>query len=278
MRKMRILRVGLPLLALLVIGVIWAVTAFGSSEDAVWPEPTGTVRTTDGKLLMDSSHAEDGYIMLCVTKPSKHAMKVRITKDKAQLTYDLNNEGNWVAFPLQLGSGSYSVALYENVKSNKYSAEGKIDFKVKLTFEDAPFLAPNPYVDYDILTAAVQKSDELCAEADPQKPEEAFKIITDYMASEYAYDFIRAKTIQAGALPDIDYCYENKMGICQDLSAVMVCMLRVQGVPSKLVIGYADKYYHAWTSTVVDGREIFFDPTAALGALNAKKYQVERMY
>ena len=29
---------------------------------------------------------------------------------------------------------------------------------------------------------------------------------------------------------------------------------------------------------VVDGEEIFLDPTAAIGAMNAKKYQIERMY
>ena len=58
----------------------------------------------------------------------------------------------------------------------------------------------------------------------------------------------------------------------------MVCMLRVQGVPAKLEIGYADRYYHAWTSSVIDGKEVFFDPTNAIGAINAKKYQIEREY
>ncbi len=58
----------------------------------------------------------------------------------------------------------------------------------------------------------------------------------------------------------------------------MVCMLRTQGVPAKLMIGYADKYYHAWTSTVIGGEEVFYDPTAAIGALKAKKYKTERFY
>ena len=68
------------------------------------------------------------------------------------------------------------------------------------------------------------------------------------------------------------------MGICQDLAAVTACMLRVQGVPARLVIGYADKYYHAWNTVVVNGEEVFFDPTHAVGAIDAKKYQTERMY
>ena len=68
------------------------------------------------------------------------------------------------------------------------------------------------------------------------------------------------------------------MGICQDLAAVTACMLRVQGVPAKLVIGYADKYYHAWNTVVINGQELFFDPTNAVGAINAKKYSTEREY
>ena len=53
-------------------------------------------------------------------------------------------------------------------------------------------------------------------------------------------------------------------GICFDYAALMVGMLRSQGVPCKLVVGYAGKAYHAWVSVWteesgwVDGA-IFFD-------------------
>ena len=79
-------------------------------------------------------------------------------------------------------------------------------------------------------------------------------------------------------LPDIENCFDAKAGVCQDLSAIMVCMLRVQGIPAKLMIGYADSYYHAWIVAVVNGKETFFDPTHAIGCINAKKYAVERFY
>ena len=73
--------------------------------------------------------------------------------------------------------------------------------------------------------------------------------------------------------------YEKKMGVCQDLSAIMCCMLRTQGIPCRLIIGYADKNYHAWTVAQVGGQEMFFDPTAALSAISPPKaYSVERFY
>lgn len=275
MREKGILRAGIGLVLSVLLYLACAAAGHAASMDAVWPESSGADVQSSGKLVIDMSHKDQGYIMARVAKASKRGFKLRMTFGKGQLTYDLNSAGEYEVFPLQLGSGDYEFSLYENVKGNKYSSEGKVSFSAKLTSEDAAFLVPNQYVDYELWTSAVQKSDELCANAPAQ---DAFNIISDFIKSDFSYDFVRAKTVSSGQLPEIDYCYENRMGICQDLAAVMVCMLRVQGVPSKLVIGYADKYYHAWTSTVIDGKEVFFDPTAAIGALNAKKYQTERIY
>ena len=37
-----------------------------------------------------------------------------------------------------------------------------------------------------------------------------------------------------------------KTGICFDYAALMAAMLRSQGVPVKLVVGYTGNVYHAW--------------------------------
>lgn len=255
--------------------VMSCVGAQASSVDAVWPESPGIDVRNDGKLVVDASHMNQGYVMVRSAESTKHGLKVVIKNGKRQLNYDLNSNGEYEAFPLQKGSGNYDVSLFENVKGNKYSSEGKVNLSVQLVNEDAPFLVPNQYVSYELWTSAVQKSDELCAD---QPAQQVFDAVSGFMASEFAYDFVRAKTVSSGQLPEIDYCYDSRMGICQDLAAVMVCMLRVQGVPAKLEIGYADRYYHAWTSSVIDGKEVFFDPTNAIGAINAKKYQIEREY
>lgn len=258
-------------LLLLAVGVV----AGASSEDAVWPEVTGTDVQVDGKLIIDASNMQKGYVLCCVSAPTDHGLKIRVVYNGAQLTYDLDNTGDYEVFPLQLGSGNYEFALFENVKGNKYSAEGKITLKAQLEDENAAFLVPNQYVDYVRTTNAVLKSDEICTDGD------IYKKVCDFMASEFEYDFGRAKMISSGKLqvmPDIENCFDARAGVCQDLSAIMCCMLRVQGIPAKLMMGYADKYYHAWTVAVVDGEEVFFDPTEAIGCMNAKKYTVERFY
>lgn len=263
------------IVAACLICLAFAPPALASSVEAVWPKAEGVAVQSDGKLQVDASSAARGYILARVSVPGSRRFKLRILRGEQQLTYDLNSAGDYEVFPLQMGSGDYEVALYENVKGTKYSSEGRVRMSARLSDENAAYLAPNQYVNYELFTTAVQKSDELCAGASAA---ECYEIVTDFMQGEFAYDFVRAHNVTAGQLPDIDYCYDMRMGICQDLAAVTACMLRVQGVPCKLVIGYADKYYHAWTSTIVDGRENFFDPTAALGALKAKNYQVERTY
>lgn len=258
-------------LLLLALGAV----AYASSEDAVWPEVSGTDVQVDGKLIIDASHMDQGYVLCCVSAPTNHSLKIRVAYKGAQLTYDLENDGDYEVFPLQLGSGKYEFALFENVKGSKYSAEGKITLSAQLTDENAAFLVPNQYVDYVRTTNAVLKSDEICTQGD------IYKTICDFMTNEFQYDFARAKMISSGkmqVLPDIPTCFDARAGVCQDLSAIMCCMLRVQGIPAKLMIGYADKYYHAWTVAVVDGQEVFFDPTQAIGCINAKKYKVERYY
>lgn len=268
-------KIGLALMAMLALWAVFAAVGYASSQDAVWPEPSGTAIESNGKLVIDASHADQGYVMACISEPSSHRMKVRVAFGKAQLTYDLDNTGAYEVFPLQLGSGKYEIALFENVKGTKFSSEGKVTLSVQLVDENAAFLAPNQYVNYTIDTEAVKKSDELCDNASQTGD---YTAVTDFIAGEFSYDFVRAASISPGTLPEIDGCFANRAGICQDLAAVTVCMLRSQGIPARLMIGYADKYYHSWITAVVDGQEIFLDPTAAIGAMNAKKYTIERYY
>ena len=250
-------------------------TAYALSDNATWPAADGW-EIQSGKLLLDISHNDLGYVMARVAEPNGNRFKMRVTYLGEQLLYDLDGWGEYAVIPLQYGSGDYTFSLYENVIAKKYSAEGELYIYAELWDENAAFIVPNQYVNYNWYTAAVAKSDELCAGLSTF---DAYVKIQQFMTNEFVYDFIRSYQIDAGQLPDIDYCFENRMGICQDLAAVMCCMLRVQDIPSKLVIGYADKIYHAWTSTIVDGNELFFDPTAAVGGQgNVKKYTTERVY
>lgn len=73
------------------------------------------------------------------------------------------------------------------------------------------------------------------------------------MIGNIQYDFDKAASVQSGYLPDIDETLNTKKGICFDYAALMTAMLRVQRIPTKLVVGYAGELYHAWISVYLDG-------------------------
>ena len=181
-------------------------------------------------------------------------------------------------FPLQFGSGKYQIALYRNASGKKYSEEGKIGLNVKMEDPNACFLYPNQYVNYNEKTACVVEATALCAGMTDQA--EIYKAVCDYMKTHFVYDFVKSVSVKAGVLPDIDGCWEKHMGICQDLSAVTIAMLRSQGVPARLMIGtLGSNTYHAWVTAVVNGEEKFFDPTAELNASSkTDTYTTERYY
>jgi transglutaminase/protease-like cytokinesis protein 3 len=69
-----------------------------------------------------------------------------------------------------------------------------------------------------------------------------------FVVDNVEYNFELAETVQSGYVPNIDEVFANKKGICFDYAALMTAMLRSQGIPTKLIIGYAGSLFHAWIS------------------------------
>ena len=60
------------------------------------------------------------------------------------------------------------------------------------------------------------------------------------------------KTCKAATCRISTMSWLKKSGICFDYAALMTAMLRTQGIPTKLVVGYAGSVYHAWISTYTE--------------------------
>ncbi len=263
--------------ALAALAMVICVAVFSLAE-VLMPEASGVKVQQDGKLLVDSSNSADGYIMVKAAQDKKR-MKLRISIGGSALNYDINNEGRFEVYPLQFGRVNYTVTLYRNVEGKKYKEVGQVTVSPKgMEDELRCFLYPNQYVNYTEETECVKVATELCQGVDD--PAEKYKIICKYVLSNFNYDFIKSVTVQPGKLPDIDECWEKKMGICQDLSALTCAMLRSQGVPARLMIGtLGSGTPHAWVLAVVNGEDKFFDPTAELDASSkTDTYTTERWY
>ena len=111
--------------------------------------------------------------------------------------------------------------------------------------------------------------------------------IYSFIAENIKYDYDKANSVKSGYAPNVDDTLTQKKGICFDYAALMATMLRTQGIPTRLEVGYAGTAYHAWISTHIseigwvngiiqfDGQNwTLMDPTmaAAKGEKNVVDY------
>ena len=227
-------------------------------------EATGVKVKKVSKAVIDYSNTEDGYVMVQYTGKTTKRLKAQVKGPATTYTYNVT-PGVWEVFPLSDGDGAYKVSVFENVSGTKYAAVTSVSMTVKLKDQFAPYLLPNQYVNYTAASQTIAKGRELIGqETNGLKKVE---IIYNFVVNNLTYDQQKAATVKSGYLPVLDDVLAQKKGICFDYAALMTGMLRSNGVPCKLVVGYAGKAYHAWISTWsaetgwVDGA-IYFDGTS----------------
>jgi len=209
------------------------------------------------KSEIDIANSNDGYIIARSKSKTSKKLKLRTSYAKSNgtkvdYTYDLNGNGAWEAYSLQSGNGKYTIIIFENVDGSRYSEIQTIKVDVTYSRENAPFLVAAQNVNYNAGSNVVRKATELCkgTSTDLEKVESIYK----YIVETISYDTNKAKKIAAGEivgyLPEIDNTLATSKGICFDYSSMFAAMLRSQGIPAKLIMGYVSASpkpaYHAW--------------------------------
>jgi len=227
------------------------------------PTASGVDVEKNGQAIVDFSNRQDGYIMAMYLEDTDMKIKLLITvPDGVQYTYSLHPGRDYEVFPLSGGDGVYEIGVFKQVEGTRYSMVLSTTIKVALVDEFAPFLRPNQFVNFSQDSDTVRKAAELTAGKNDVMDKVA--AIYDFVISNIVYDVELAETVQSDYLPDVDRILASGKGICFDYSSLMAAMLRSQGVPTKLVIGYTGDLYHAWISVYCpeDGwldDVIFFD-------------------
>lgn len=213
---------------------------------SIMPEASGTQVTENERASIDYSNVTDGYVMVNFTGSTSKRLKVQVAKDT---TYTYNIQpGEWTTFPLSDGNGKYKVTVFENIQDNRYSTVLSASFNVVLSDEFAPFLRPNQYVDFEDASNTIRKAEELIRGKKDvlQKVQSVYEFVINHLT----YDTQKAKKVATtnDYLPNLDEVLAGDKGICFDYASLMTGMLRSQGVPCKLVVGWAGSVYHAWIS------------------------------
>ena len=220
---------------------------YGTAKTVIYPTTADGVSVKETtQCAIDYSNVNDGYVMVKYKEGTKKTIKAQVEgPTKNTYTYTLR-QGVYEVLPLTEGNGQYKITVYLNVTGNSYATVASVTVDVKLTDQFVPYIRPNQYVNYKASTKVVKKAASITksAKTDIAKVKKWY----NYVIKNYKYDKKKAKTVKNDYLPDLQKIYKKKKGICFDFAAVMTAMLRSQGVPTKLIIGYTSNVYHAWVN------------------------------
>ncbi len=228
------------------IGILVAAFAIAAPYKAkvIVPTASGKQVEQNADMIIDYSDASKGYVMVQYLTDTDSKLKAQV-KAPTGVTYTYNlNVKEWAAFPFSEGDGSYKVTVYKNIAGTSYATVGSATVNVVLEDQMLPFLTANQYVNYTKDTLCVKDAKKICKGKSTEL--EKVKAVYDWTLKKFNYSTLKAKTVESGYLPDLDKVYESKKAICFDYAATMTAMLRSQGIPTKLVIGYSGSAYHAW--------------------------------
>ena len=176
---------------------------------------------------VDWSTAANGYI----TFTAKGQTRVFLLQgpNDAQGLFEVA-KGDSIKVALTGGTGKYQYAIANNTNDGKsYSIQYKNSFQVKSIDADlGPYLVSTAWGDYENAPNAVAKAKELW---DSKKTQlENVKAIYEFV-DDLKYDRkLKQGTIDKYVNPDS--VIENGGGVCNELSKLLVAMLRSQGVPA----------------------------------------------
>ena len=218
----------------------------GTDAKVIHGQASGKAVEENDQMVIDYSNMDKGYVMIKYKQATKVKLKAQVgCPTGVTYTYNLTPQ-QWATVPLSEGNGQYKVTVFTNISGNSYATAGSTTIKVKLSNSLSPFLMANQFVDYTASTKCVKQAAALCKKTsgDMNKVKKVYNWTIKY----FKYDKKKAQTVESGYLPNLDAVYKSKKGICFDYAATMTAMLRSQGIPTKLVIGYAGSAYHAWIS------------------------------
>lgn len=231
-------------------GAMRAIGADDAKGNVIVPAASGEKVKENDSAIIDYSNVAQGYVMVQYKKETDEKLKAQVkTPNGLTYTYTLLPK-EWAAFPLTEGDGKYKITVYRNVSGSSYATECTKTVKAELEDEMLPFLTANQYVNYTEDTKCVQEAAEVCQKAKTEL--EKVEAVYEWTMKKFSYSKIKAKTVKSGYVPDLDEVFKARKGICFDYASTMVAMLRSQGVPTKLVIGYSGTVYHAWLNVYTE--------------------------
>ena len=203
--------------------------------------------------------SENGVVVVTYPIEPDVRYKAMLKKDGVKYYYDLTSDH--VRLPLQMGEGSYELAILKNKSGKTYAYEYQTTFEVESILEERVYLNSIAIIEWFREDIAIQYLESIITPDMSEKMK--LEIIHKYLTETMIYDYVKFSQIRGAYLPDINETFILQTGICYDFSSILAAMLRSEGIQTKLIMGYrADTaVYHAWNEVYVDGNWQIVDLT-----------------
>ncbi len=210
-------------------------------------------------MSVDYTNAGLGYVV--VNYLGSHTGKIKLginystmAEGSSTYYYDFHGKTGPQVIPITEGDATYVFTMFEQVEGDSYSTADTLSLDITLDEPFGPFLHSNQFVDFSETTKAITEAKKLYEGTSDDLS--FIAAVYNYTMKTIEYDESQADQARsgeiAGYLPVLDEVVDTNAGICFDYAAVMTAMLRSQGVPTKMVLGYASGIYHAWVSVYTE--------------------------
>ncbi len=202
----------------------------------------------------------DGTVTINYQTSDFSNIKVLIQKGSSKYVYDVFS--NHSKFPLQMGDGTYKVAICKRTSGKKFKVLQTASKTVKID-ELALYKTSVQNIAWDLNSKSTKLAAELSL--DKLNKEEQFEAVYGYVVEQISYDIMKAQKLRTATryLPSNDETLQNKKGICYDYSSLTASMLRSLDIPTKLVEGKSSytSDYHAWNEVYLNNQWQIIDTT-----------------
>lgn len=213
-------------------------------------QPGDEQQTGDGGMTLDVSNVGNGYVLARFDGVNDLQARLMMVLNGTEHWFAIHPGKGWETIPLTSSGEVYLEGLVETAAGSElYVTDVSITLKVQLLDPLEPFLRSSQVVNYDDKPEVMSLHESLSADMSAAGAQERLFAILQWEMSYMNYDYGMALSPPDGHVPDLEHTIQTRYGVCYDLASLMCALLRMQGIPSRLEIGYMDEGYHAWVST-----------------------------
>lgn len=220
------------------------------------------------KYITIASNRE-GLLSVEYTGNKEYAVIV-VYKDTYKNQYIVSNTEK-LNIGLTYGSGNYTIKIGEYEGQKKVSIYKEVSYTLKDYDQQSVFTKGEYYIDKDVRQYLEDKIADTIEDSYAYSSSLVYNTELEHDIRQNKYDFYT---------PDLKKVIESNTGICIDKASMLASLLRPQGIPCKIVVGYNNyNEYHAWVQVYKSNKWISYDPTTDKdSAFISNNYQILGYY